>query len=444
MRLGFASADITPVVPVEMAGYGYFLDRQATAVESPLGASALTFEDKNGKRAALCSVDLISVTNDTVERVQESVAKLSPDSEQPTILINASHTHSGPASYPLLGAGGYNEGYVDGTLVPQLASTINSAFDTAKDGGIGISRVTAPGLSYNRTGAASLDERVSVVKAANELGEVSGTHFACHPVVYGKNSTVLSGDYPSIVKGYLAKELGGLGTFWLTGACADIDPMVNKERKGQADRQDLVEMGEAIASKSLGAFESTGTAEGTLRTHQQTIDLPIDTGFSLDVMHEAKVFHEIISGNKAPKDTQSFADFLRQAAPVLRFLEAAKPVVNGNEKSVLQVPVTVIAIGKTVFVGLGAEVYTQTGLATESEHPSLDIVTMMNSNDHLGYVPPAQEYENPTYASRISSYIFGRKPLLPSSEAVLSQGISQAISTTMASQAKNSYSHRGL
>jgi hypothetical protein len=170
MHIGIDTVSITPSASVELAGFGYFLNRVSTGAEGDLTATAVTFEDSDGRQAALCAVDLISIDEATVAKVQSAVTKKSNgEFADATLLVNASHTHSGPATHNLLGAGGYNLEYIDNVLVPRLAHVVVHSFRTASEGVIGVARTETEGLNYNRTGGLSLDTRVTAIRVDSDF-----------------------------------------------------------------------------------------------------------------------------------------------------------------------------------------------------------------------------------------------------------------------------------
>jgi len=422
MRLGVASAVITPPESVDIAGYGYYLDRTSTGVRDDLAATVLTFENEHGARAALCGVDLLSVDAETVAKVRQAVsAESRGELDQAVIMLNASHTHSGPGIRKLYGAGERSPQYIDQQLVPALASTIVRAFRSAADGEIGIDRAVADNLAYNRTGGSSNDQRVTTIRMDSDKHRLVGAHFACHPVVYGRNSTLISGDYPGQVRHMLQRTLQPDAVLWLTGSAGDIDPVVRKELGDTATPADAEKLGETIGRHAADMYDSLRLGSGRLRVDETTVYLPIDTAFELDPRVEEEAYREA-RGLSRTHNLDMLVQWLRRVAPV----------VNENSAESLEIPLTIVGIGHLVFVGLGAEVYNSTGLAIESDHPDLSIVTIMNSNEHQGYVPTADEYAKNSYGARSSSFIFGRKPLSPASEPVLRAETSAAIARLMA------------
>src|SRR5262245_7719630 len=98
LRAGAASVDITPNVGVSMQGYDL---RHAEAVTDPLLVSALAV-GRTSVDWLLLSVDVIGLDLNLTRGVRE---RLSHSLSMPAsaITIVCSHTHSGPATLPLLG-----------------------------------------------------------------------------------------------------------------------------------------------------------------------------------------------------------------------------------------------------------------------------------------------------------------------------------------------------
>ena len=94
-KAGVASIVITPERPLRMAGYGGRTDPADGTVQD-LFAKCVTFEDQQGQRVAIITLDLIGVLAELRSAVVEQLSekhKLPPEA----VLMNASHTHCGPA-----------------------------------------------------------------------------------------------------------------------------------------------------------------------------------------------------------------------------------------------------------------------------------------------------------------------------------------------------------
>ena len=149
MRAGLGRREITPPMGVELAGYGYYLERRALSVRDPLYARALILEE-GGLRAMIVSCDLLGLSRAVCEAVLAHAETLGISREH--VLILSIHTHTGPAVKYHEGCGAVDAGYVSA-----LAPLINSAADEAAAGMDEVVRldfVCEPwqgDLIYNRT-----------------------------------------------------------------------------------------------------------------------------------------------------------------------------------------------------------------------------------------------------------------------------------------------------
>lgn len=93
-KAGFARAVITPDKPLWMAGYAA-RNKPAEGREQDLFAKVLALQDGDGGRLVLITLDLIGVPQALRHRVADALAR---EHQLPPagLLINASHTHSGP------------------------------------------------------------------------------------------------------------------------------------------------------------------------------------------------------------------------------------------------------------------------------------------------------------------------------------------------------------
>jgi neutral ceramidase len=110
LRAGAGRADITPPTGYYLGGWTR-ADRVAQGQHTRLWARALVLE-RDGRKVALVAVDLFMVPGGLVKHVGDALADRGL-SEQ-TILVSASHTHSGP--------GGYANFKTFNTAAPSLAT----------------------------------------------------------------------------------------------------------------------------------------------------------------------------------------------------------------------------------------------------------------------------------------------------------------------------------
>lgn len=98
LRIGWASADITPDLPVTIRGY--FRARVSEGVMDPLTATALALESVRDGAVEdwtiMVSLDLIAVGNALRDSVRGRVRKELPDLDATKVFFGATHTHLAP------------------------------------------------------------------------------------------------------------------------------------------------------------------------------------------------------------------------------------------------------------------------------------------------------------------------------------------------------------
>src|SRR4051794_22234618 len=93
-KAGVSKTVITPKEPMWMAGYAN-RDHPSEGKLVDLWAKALAIEDEKGKQVVLITADLVGIPKGLSDAVRDHLQeKLRLDRSQ--IIINTSHTHSGP------------------------------------------------------------------------------------------------------------------------------------------------------------------------------------------------------------------------------------------------------------------------------------------------------------------------------------------------------------
>ncbi len=187
LKLGWASADITPDRPVVITGGS--AARVSQGVKDPITATALAMESTGSNGTSdmviMVSLDLVGITDILYSRVQDLVRKSTPEVDADKIVLNATHTHTAPdqgtapdlvkmhsqlgINVPVawakwgidLGVMSAEE-YVD-FAAERIADAINRAWKARKPGGISF------GLSYAVTG------RNRLIAYYNGTSEMYGT-----------------------------------------------------------------------------------------------------------------------------------------------------------------------------------------------------------------------------------------------------------------------------
>ncbi len=379
LRMGTASVDITPAEPVQMHGYASRKDL-SKSIHDPLSARVTAFES-DGKRLVLVSTDILGFYNGTADdfcRVICEKYELAPGE----LFLSAIHTHAAPTmALDEKAAHANNVKYTAG-LREKLVTTIGKALDglaPVKMGAgvghcpIGANRrelvFDAQGNSEIRLGRnpyGLTDKEVLVLKIASaDKTTAILFNYAAHATCLGPHNYAISGDIIGIAEQFVENICGpSLMAPAFTGASGNIDPWF----------------------RVLPGFD----------TREGWIPEPVLLGTFLgeEIVH--------ISEQIEPSVTDV------RIASAFAALELPGKATGGVEVAKDCPPTTlnlaVARVGDIGFVGLGAEVLTEIGMAIKEASPFEHTFIITHCNGTVGYMPAKQFYIEGGYEVRSSPF----------------------------------------
>jgi hypothetical protein len=232
LKAGVAQQIITPAMNMWMAGYAS-RKKPAEGKVQELYAKALALEDVAGKRFVFVTLDLIGILPSLRMRMEEKVQKaygLPPES----ILLNASHTHSGPEYRVEKGREKEAQEYT-AFLEERLMKVIGDALTDLKPAAVSWSRSRC-GFAMNRrlpspTGYQNspnpdgpVDHEVPVLQVVSPEGQARAVLFgyACHNTCLGEFQ--YCGDYAGYAQEYLQEKRPGFVALFMNGCSGDQNP----------------------------------------------------------------------------------------------------------------------------------------------------------------------------------------------------------------------------
>lgn len=402
-RAGASRIDITPAPGIWMAGFAA-RTCPAEGVALPLFAKALALEDERRRRAVLVAVDLLGVTASMTARVASAVRRRHGLARE-ALLVNASHTHSGPVTSELLGIAydlppGQPERIAEYTAVleKKILDVIGMALAALAPARLFFAEGRA-GFAANRrvqfTPAGPVDQAVPVldVEAADgrTLAVVFG--YACHNTTLQAGWCRLHGDYAGVAQALLERRHPGATALFVAGCGADANP----EPRGTLE---LVEQHGAALADAVGrARESLVPVAGPLRLAYGVASLPFAPAPArtelLARLSDADVYQ------------RRHARFLLDALARAGRLPATQPA-----------PVQVWRFGETfTLVALGGEVVADYALRLKRDYPARRIWAAGYSNDVFGYLPSLRVLKEGGYEGGGAMIYYGRPgPFAPSVE----------------------------
>jgi neutral ceramidase len=437
-KAGVATIVITPAEPMWMAGYAA-RDKPSEGKINDLHAKALALEDEHGTRLVIVTVDLLGIPRATRDWLAEHV-KESYKLEPQALLLNASHTHSGPvlreAKYSIYGNTLYglspeqiqqNNKYVD-ELQEKLLELIGKAIENMAPAKLGYTHGRA-GFAMNRrlptergfqnspNPDGPVDHDVPVLWIDGQDGKLRAVLFgyACH-------NTTLSGyefcgDYAGFAQEYIEQAHPGTTAMFMAGCGGDQNPY---PRGGPNTLDYCKQHGRALANGVEAALAPRA------RPVTGQIQAAIDT-VTLD-------FAPTPSREQLETSAKSENKYVRRHAQVL--LEELEK--NGKIRTTYPYLVQVVRFGDDLtMVALAGEVVVDYSLRLKSELLGRAVWVAAYSNDVFGYVPSLRVLKEGGYeAGDAMLYTDLPGPFAPSVEELLVTKVHELVDKTAVTRGK--------
>jgi hypothetical protein len=394
-KAGLAQIKITPEQPVLMSGYAA-RKKPFEKVATDLYVKALILEDGEGHRAALVTSDLLGFPANVAEPICERIEK-STGLARANILLNSSHTHTGPQvslKMPAKDDPGEGEALrtIDYTrsLQDKVVEVVEQAAKKPEpvqlSWGSGVAhfvmnrREFAPDgviLGANPRGLA--DRSVPVLKIAAPDGTPRAILFgaAVHNTTLRSDYYQICADYAGFAQTLLQEKYPGAQAMFMLGCAGDADPY-------PFGNMDLARQhGTALGQEVSRVLElKLRPVRGPLHIEFTRVDLPLQSDLSREQLQE------LAANKRSPK---SYG-----ATEMLALLDRGeKPPTHYS------CPVTVWQFGGDLtLVGLSGEVVVDYVPLLEKALGPNQLWVAAYCNDVFGYLPSARVLAEGGYETR--------------------------------------------
>jgi len=422
-KAGVAKVNITPKESLWLAGYAA-RDHASEGVLMDLWAKALVLEDAAGHRSVLVTADLLGFPKQMSDRIRTQLKDtLGWDKSQ--IILNASHTHSGPvlspsgttasgimAMYPL---GAQDREKIDQysrTLEQQIVDIVVKASQSLEPvtltAGNGIARIQVNRRNNAEGRLTSTTElrgphdcAVPVLKVANASGQIKAVAFgyACHPTVLG--IYLWSGDYPGFAQAELEKWYPDAVALFFQGAGADQNPLP-RQTSPLAKQYGLT----LAAAVDRVLQEEMKVLQATLKTAYAEVMLPLN-------LYSEDYLTGIVQDANQPGYNKRCAQFV---------LEQFQ---NGQAIHPYPFPVQAWNIGGWALFTLGGELTIGYAVQLKQKYGE-HIFVLGYTNDVMGYIPTVPILKEGGYEGASSQLIYGLPGLwTPAIETVIYEAMDE-------------------
>ena len=395
LRVGAAEVDITPKLGSVLAGS--LSPRYAEDVSYPLLSKAVVFDDGE-RQVAYVQNDLIILVREQFDVAKARAQELTGIPAE-NIMMSATHTHYGPATYSMFEVPAEEE-YV-AWAVERVGDAVKLAQNRLEPAVIGHTSGFCPEETHNRRWwmrdgsvqmnpavaseelvrpAGPTDPEVALLVAETLDGETSAAiaNYSLHYV--GSAGNVISADYFGAFAEALQRMAGaGFVAIMANGCCGDINnvdrtkapsgeprpyPDYQVDRVGNALAAECwkrwSQLDERIEDATVGA--ATAYPVYRRRTRAEEEQRTVAGGM--------RATEQI--GSKWPQFVESYA---REREAMDRMPLEMETVVQA------------LRIGDMAMVGFPGEFFVEYGLNTKRSSPLARTMTIELANDWIGYVP---------------------------------------------------------
>ena len=407
LHFGAAAADITPPVGIAMGGY-WGRRSGATHIRDRLMAKALVC-GLGSAHVALVAVDLVGLDAAVVRAIRERVT-CATGIEVMAVMICASHTHSGPLTFPFRGMGRMDSRYSE-QVVDAVVEVVIAAAADSRPGRLYYARPQVQ-IARNRRPQSVKGEVVPyahVLRFAAECGaEATIFSYACHPVVLGRDNHQISADFPGASARCIEAATGGLALF-VNGACGDVNPRIANGSFADVDR-----LGEELGRAVLEGRDAAAPLDASaISWAHERLDLPLRPPPSR-WRAEAEKFKWHLRARLARGGEVSKAQF-EWAVAMCKWVQA------GAERTRVQpFEIQALAFGELVLLGVEGELFARYQLDLEAAHGPAVLCGF--ANGCIGYVPTADEYAHGGYEIDQAYKVYPSVQMIaPASESLIRQ-----------------------
>ena len=401
LKAGVARLEITPRGPIWMSGYAS-RTHPSEGVLTPLWAKALALESSAGARVVIVTADVVGIPRTVADEVAAAAAR-QYGLKRSQLLLNASHTHTGPMVWPNLSNMvvlapeerqkliEYRRVFSDalvrviGAALHDLAPAAVTYGQGSADFAMNRREPTASGIKIGVNPNGPTDHTVPVLKVTDAAGRIRAILFAyaCHNTTLTGEIYQLSGDYAGFAAAALEQKHPQATALFMMLCGGDQNP----NPRGTIDL--ARQHGDTLAAE----------VDRVLSAKMTPIAGPIRTYFRLTQLRFA------------PRTRQDFETELksrvaanaRRAGLMLEALDAGKPI------DTLEYPVQAVRFGRSLtLLALGGEATVEYGLRVKREYPGEPVISAGYSNDVMCYIPSAEVLRGGGYEAVDSMAYYGQ------------------------------------
>ncbi|MBE6559783.1 MAG: hypothetical protein E7662_01555 [Ruminococcaceae bacterium] len=428
IKAGFARVCITP--PLGTAMSGYFSPRYASAIHDDLYATAVAFDDGE-KKAVVVAMDVAGMKNiwwrnDCLKMTAEFCGI-----PEEAVILNCSHTHTGPIIGPDDSSGADSNHAYDEILMQKVRDAAYMALADVRPAEFSAARTQVKDIAFIRLfrmkdGSVQTNPGLCNPNIAHPLGEPNETatllkieregadniflvHFGVHADVIGGD--VISADFPGFMRETVENALPGTKVMFLQGAEGDVNHNnvnLSERRKGFAYSR---QMGRTLAAGVLRMCDAAAPIRADkISCGVRTVQIPTNPeNDKLDIARE------VVAMSRAGRKSE-----LQERGITMRISEALRIIRLENGPDEYCFHLSAISIGDFVFAGLPGEPFVEIGRRIETDSPFPYTAVLALTDGAEIYFPTGNIYDEGGYEAKSS-------PIRKGADEILVRGMGELL-----------------
>ncbi len=415
---GFGRGDITPETSVPLAGYGATSYRMSNNVLDPLYATCIALQDEDGERMLIYQFDLITCKQAFSEQIVKLVTKATGVKED-HILLNATHTHSGPDV-------GSSEGGIAVWKAKAYQAIVKAAEDAIADlDSCKVYTGVAETENLNFVRRVVLEHGYSSPHGTLGSGEIIGfeteidsdiryvkferanqkdliiANWQCHPTMTGGAEKYdISSDFVGQFRKNVEEELG-VGFLYLQGGAGNVAATTSWKSIPQPATTYTVKGKMLCEALVKGLADATETPAGKIRAKK---DILVGT-YTHEDEDKLAAATEVVALFNANKRNE--AEAMALANGLSSKFEAKAIVTRTTRGATGEIPLFAFAFGDVAIVTAPFEMFCDTYRDLRGVSPFGFTLTCGYSYEGQGYMPAAEDWPHKGYEVVTCIYVQG-------------------------------------
>lgn len=392
MRTGLARKDITPEIGIDMSGYLARV-QPSTGIHDKLYTNVL-FMESGKARFLWIHCDLIGFSNSLASDLREKISGRTGISLE-NIMLSATHTHSGPATFFLRNCGKADDNYLK-NLEENILAAVEAASSSLEDVSLHFTETEINNVCIDRTKSKNnshVDKRLPLLAFKRSDGSFAAivTNLAMHNVALTGDNRCISGDIAGFVAENLSGALPGRPVIFFTaGGAGNINPSCQAADFSAVEKQGT-EITEAIL-RSIPMLERCKNEELNSSASKIKLSLEIPSKEEVEnILQKHLDGHAALPENYVNK--RLVATYLEWGKHTLKMIEGKNPAFMETEAHL-----HLLKIGPCKFAGINAEVFSHMADNIRAATKNKNLYVIGYTDGCIGYMAPGKIYAEGGYA----------------------------------------------